>query len=105
MIEHVVLFNLKPEIDAEKIQWMLRETRIRLLKIPVVRGLRCGHRIDPGTDWSLFLLVELDSAEKLACYMRDPAHVRFVKEVIEPNITNRIAFDYQSDPGEDPLLN
>ena len=104
MIEHVVLFNLKPEIDAAKIQWMLRETRMRLLKIPVVRGLRCGYRIDPGKDWALFLLVELDSVEKLACYNRDPAHVRFVKEVIEPNITNRIAFDYQSDPGEDPLL-
>ena len=104
MIQHVVLFNLKPEIDAEKIEWMLRETRIRLLKIPVVRGLRCGHRIDPGEDWALFLLVELDSADKLACYMHDPAHVRFVKEVIEPNITNRIAFDYQSDPGGDPLL-
>ena len=104
MIEHVVLFNLRPEIDAAKIQWMLRETRIRLLKIPVVRGLRCGYRIDPGTEWSLFLLVELDSVEKLACYKRDPVHVRFVKEVIEPNITNRIAFDYQSDPGEDPLL-
>ena len=104
MIEHVVLFNLKPEVDAEKIEWMLRETRIRLLKISVVRGLRCGHRIDPGTDWSLFLLVELDSVEKLACYMSDPLHVRFVKEVIEPNVTNRIALDYQSDPGGDPLL-
>ena len=104
MIEHVVLFNLRPEIDAAKIQWMLRETRIRLLKIPVVRGLRCGYRIGPGTEWSLFLLVELDSVEKLAFYKRDPVHVRFVKEVIEPNITNRIAFDYQSDPGEDPLL-
>ena len=104
MIQHVVLFNLKPEIDAEKIEWMLRETRIRLLKIPVVRGLRCGHRIDPGEDWALFLLVELDSLDKLACYKRDPEHVRFVKEVIEPNITNKIAFDYQSDPGGDPLL-
>lgn len=104
MIEHVVLFDLKPEIGPEKVQWMLRETRIRLLKIPVVRGLRCGHRVGDGTEWALFLMVELDSAEKLSCYLRDPVHARFVKEVIEPNITNRIAFDYQSDPGEDPLL-
>ena len=104
MIQHVVLFNLRPEVDAEKIQWMLRETRIRLLKIPVVRGLRCGHRIDPGTDWALFLMVELDSAEKLAAYLLDPVHVRFVNEVIKPNITDRIALDYQGDPGEDPLF-
>lgn len=104
MIEHVVLFNLKPEIDAEKIQWMLRETRIRLLKIPVVRGLRCGHRIDPGTDWSMFLMIELDSVERLTAYMLDPVHVRFVNEVIRPHITDQIALDYQSDPGADPLF-
>ncbi len=104
MIEHVVLFNLKPELDEAKIDWMLRETRIRLLKIPVVRGLRCGYRVDPGEDWAMFLLVELDSVEKLSCYMLDPVHIRFVDEVIKPNITNRIALDYQSDPGGDPLL-
>lgn len=104
MIEHLVLFNLRPEVDAEKVDWMLREIRIRLLKIPVVRGLRCGSRVDSGTDWSVFLLVEFDSVEKLAVYMQDPVHVRFVSEVISPNITNRIALDYQSDPGGDRLL-
>jgi hypothetical protein len=104
MIQHLVLFNLRPEIDAEKVEWMLRETRIRLLKIPVIRGLRCGYRVDPGTDWSVFLLVELDSVDKLAIYTQDPVHVRFVSEVIRPNITNQIALDYQSDPGGDPLL-
>ncbi|MBE2205842.1 MAG: Dabb family protein [Chthoniobacterales bacterium] len=104
MIEHVVLFNLKPGLEEAEIEWILRETRIRLLKIPVVRGLRCGYRIDPEAEWALFLLVEVDSPEKLACYKNDPAHVRFVEEVIRPNTTNRIAFDYQSDPGGDPLL-
>ena len=104
MIQHVVLFNLKPEVDAHKIEWMLRETRIRLLKIPVVRGLRCGSRIDPGTDWSLFLLAELDSVEKLACFRNDPVQIGFFNEVIKPNVTDWIALDYQSDPGEDPLL-
>lgn len=104
MIEHVVLFNLKPGLGEEKIEWMLRETRIRLLKIPVVRGLRCGARIDPGEEWALFLLVELDSVEKLAVYREDPIHVRFVEEVIKPNTTHRVALDYQSDPGTDPLL-
>ena len=104
MIEHLVLFNLRPEVDAEKVEWMLRETRIRLLKIPIIRALRCGYRVDPGTDWSVFLLVEFDSVEKLAAYTRDPVHVRFVSEVIRPNITNQIALDYQSDPGGDPLL-
>ncbi len=104
MIEHLVLFNLKPEVDADKVEWMLRETRIRLLKIPVVRGLRCGSRIAAGPDWSMFLLAELDSVEKLGCYRDDPVQVRFFDEVIKPNATDWIALDYQSDPAWDPLL-
>ncbi|MCK9587951.1 MAG: Dabb family protein [Terrimicrobiaceae bacterium] len=104
MIEHVVLFKLRPGLDDVKIEWMLREARIQLLKIPLVRGLRCGYRIDAGTEWPFFLLIELDSPEKLASYMKDPAHIRFVNEVIKPNITGRIALDYRSDPGGDPLL-
>ncbi len=104
MIQHVVLFKLRPELDAGKIEWMLRETRMQLLKIPVVRGLRCGYRIDSSMEWPFFLMVELDSEEKLPAYMNDPVHLRFVSEVIKPNITERLALDFQSDPGGDPLL-
>jgi len=104
MIEHVVLFKLQPELDPERIEWMLRETRIRLLKMPVVRGLRCGHRVDRETEWPFFLLVELDSVEKLGSFTRDREHVRFLDEVIRPHVTDRLTLDYQSDPGGDPLL-
>lgn len=104
MIQHVVLFKLQPELGAKEIEWMLRETRIQLLKIPMVRGLKCGYRIHPDVEWPFFLLIELDSEEKLSSYIHDPAHVRFVNEVIKPNITERLALDFQSDPGGDPLL-
>ena len=102
MIEHVVLFKLKPEVDAAQLDWMLRETRIRLLKIPFVHGLRCG--CNQEIVWPFFLLVELESLEKLAAYKKDPAHVRYVREVIAPHTTERLALDYQSDPGENPLF-
>lgn len=104
MIQHVVLFKLRPEVDAEKVDWMLRETRIRLNKIPVVRGLRCGYRINDSMEWPFFLLVELESAGKLDAYMNDPAHVRYVAEVIRPHISERLALDFQSDLGSDILL-
>ena len=102
MIEHAVLFQLKPEVDADRLEWMLRETRIRLLKIPFVHGLRCGCNLE--IEWPFFLLVELESWEKLAAYKNDPAHVRYVREVIAPHTTERLALDYQSDPGGDPLF-
>jgi hypothetical protein len=104
MIEHVVLFKLRPEVDSEKVDWMLRETRIRLNKIPVVRGLRCGYRIDDTMEWPFFLLVELESVEKLDAYMTDSVHIQYVAEVIKPHISERLALDFQSDLGPNVLL-
>ena len=99
MIYHLVLFKLKPEADEAKIEWMMRETRIQLLRIPEVLSIRCGKRVDAGAEWPFFLSVELDSIEKLPLYREDPHHVKFVEEVIKPNITERLALDYAMEPG------
>lgn len=98
MINHLVLFKLKPEVDEEKIEWMMRETRIQLLKIPEVLSIRCGKQV-ANAEWPFFLSVEVDSTEKLALYSEDPNHVKFVEEVIKPNITERLALDYEMEPG------
>ena len=99
MINHLVLFKVKPEVNEEKIEWMMRETRIQLLKIPEVLSIRCGKRVDSEAEWPFFLAVELDSMEKLPLYLEDPNHVKFVEEVIKPNITARLAVDYEMEPG------
>ena len=101
MIHHLVLFKVKPEVDEEKIEWMMRETRIQLLKIPEVLNLRCGKRIYDDMEWPFFLAVEIESTEKLALYMTDPNHIKFVETVIKPNITERLALDYETEPGKD----
>lgn len=101
MIHHLVLFRLKPEADEEKIEWMMRETRIQLLKIPEVLSVRCGKRIDEKSKWPFFLAVEIESRDKLAQYMSDPHHVKFVEEVIKPNTVERLALDYEMEPGKD----
>lgn len=101
MIHHLVLFRLKPEADEEKIEWMMRETRIQLLKIPEVLSVRCGKRIDVDSKWPFFLAVEIESRDKLAQYMSDPHHVKFVEEVIKPNTVERLALDYEMEPGKD----
>lgn len=101
MIHHLVLFKVKPEVDEEKIEWMMRETRIQLLKIPEVLNLRCGKRIYDEMEWPFFLAVEIENTEKLAMYMSDPNHIKFVETVIKPNITERLALDYETEPGKD----
>lgn len=103
MINHLALFKLNPEVDEEKVEWMMRETRIRLLKIPVVLGLRCGKSIETGLEWPFFVAIEVETREKLTLYREDPNHLGFVTDVLEPNITARLDLDYEMEPGKDVL--
>ena len=101
MIHHLVLFKLQPHVDEEKVEWMMRETRMQLLKIQEVLSVRCGKNVESGSEWPFFLAVEIESLDKLGLYMKDPVHVKFVEEVIKPNITARLALDYEMEPGKD----
>ncbi len=101
MIHHLVLFQLRPEVDDEKIEWMMRETRIQLLKIPEVLSVRCGKRVNESMKWPFFLAVDIESTDKLAHYARDPIHMKFVEEVIKPNVTERLALDFEIEPARD----
>lgn len=101
MIHHIVLFKVNPDIDEEKIEWMMRETRIQLLKIPEVATVRCGKRVDPSNEWPFFLAVEVESLDKLRLYRDDPIHVKYVEEVIKPHTSERLALDYEIEPGRD----
>jgi hypothetical protein len=101
MIHHLVLFQVNPDVDEEKIEWMMRETRIQLLKIPELLNLRCGKRVDESMEWPFFLSVEVESLDKLSIYMNDPIHVKFVEQVIKPHIVKRLALDYEMEPGKD----
>lgn len=104
MIEHVVLFQLAPGVDDERQDWMMRETRLRLLKIPAVLAVRCGKNIADSDRWGFFLAVTLESPSRLPAYADHPIHQKFVEEVIRPNTVDRLAADFETLPGEDPLF-
>lgn len=101
MVHHLVLFKLKPEVDDEKLEWIIRQTRIQLLKIPEVLSVKAGKVIDPKSQWPFFLAVDFESMDKLAMYAEDSIHIKYVEEVIKPNTTERLALDYEMDPGKD----
>ncbi len=101
MVHHLVLFKLTEEVDDERVEWMMRQTRIRLLKIPEVLAVKCGKRIDPACDWPFFLSVDVENMERLAIYRDAPHHVKFLEEVIRPYTTERLAVDFEMDPGRD----
>ena len=54
MVHHVVLCKLHPGVADEQVEWIMRETRIRLLKIAEVRAIKCGKRIESRNEWGFF---------------------------------------------------
>lgn len=103
MIEHVVLFELAPGVDEDRIDWMMRETRLRLLKIPVILTVRCGKNTASPAKWGFFLAVTVESPSRLPLYAEHPVHKKFVEEIIRPHTVSCLAADFETLPGEDPL--
>jgi len=101
MIHHLVLCRLRPGTTDETVEVMMRQTRSQLLKIPEVLSVRCGKAIDPASGWEFFLAVEVESMDKLAMYADDAIHLKFVEEVIKPNISESLTLDYETEPNRD----
>lgn len=101
MVHQIVLCKFEPGVDDERIEWMMRQTRIRLLKIPEVRAIKCGKRIDPANEWLFFFAVDCESMEKLALGKADPVYVGFEAEVIQPYVEHQLALCYEMEPDMD----
>lgn len=101
MVHHIVLFKLRPEVTPAKLEEMMMNTRMQLLKIPEVLSVKCGKKIDPKCEWPFFIAVDFESTDKLAVYRDDPVHLKYVSEVLKPNTTERLTLDYEMEPGKD----
>ena len=102
MVHHIVLFKLKPEVKPEKLEFMMMQTRMSLLKIPEVLSVKCGKRIDrEHNDWPFFIALDFESMDKLALYRDDPVHMKYVADVIRPLTSEKLVLDYEMEPGKD----
>src|SRR4029077_2740528 len=55
MIHHVVLYKLKSEVTPARVEEMMMNARMQLLKIPEVLSIKCGKRVDPALPWPFFI--------------------------------------------------
>jgi len=101
MVHHVVLCQLQPGVGDEQVEWIMRQTRIRLLKIAEVRAIRCGKRIEAGNEWGFFFAAEYESMDKMSGGHRNPVYRKFIEQVIHPYVGRQTALSYESDPGKD----
>jgi hypothetical protein len=102
MIHHVVYFQLKPEVDASKLEELMRASRSLLLRIPEVLSVRSGRNLDPDSQWRFFMAIEVGSLEKLKVTLDDPFHLKFIEKHIKPNTLAHFAMDFETDPSRDP---
>lgn len=101
MLHHIVLFKLKPEVTPARVEEMMMNTRMQLLKISEVLSIKCGKRIDPESPWPFFVAIDFESKDKYEIYCEDPIHVKYVEEVIKPNTSESLTLDFEMDPGKD----
>ncbi|PYL56196.1 MAG: hypothetical protein DMF31_13130 [Verrucomicrobia bacterium] len=97
----VVLYKLKPEVTPARVEAMMMNARMQLLKIPEVLSIKCGKRIDPELPWPFFIAIDFESMDKYAIFREDPIFVKFMEEVIKPNIEDSLDLDFEMDPGKD----
>jgi len=101
MVHHIVLFKLKHEVTPARVEAMMMNTRMQLLKIPEVLSIKCGKRIDPEIEWPFFIAIDFESMDKYAIFREDPIYVKFTEEVIKPNAEHSLVLDFEMDPGKD----
>ena len=101
MIHHIVLYKLKPEVTPARVEEMMMNARMQLLKIPEVQTIKCGKRIDPELPWPFFIAIDFESMDKYEIFREDSIHVKFQEEVIKPNTTDSLVLDFEMDPGKD----
>ncbi|MBJ05997.1 MAG: hypothetical protein CMO40_02605 [Verrucomicrobiaceae bacterium] len=101
MIEHILLYELRRDVDDKRLEEMVRSTRSILLKIPEILRVDSGRNVDQSSRWSFFVSFGVESLDKLGMVQEDVIYLRFLRDVIEPNTDAQEDFSFETDPSRD----
>ena len=103
MIHHLKLIHLKPGLPKEKVEEVMVESRIRILKIQDVLSLACGKKIQgkEETPHDLFLALEFENSLKRTAAFDHPLYQQFEAQVLKPNAQKIEVLEFEMDPGKD----
>ncbi|MDX2226159.1 MAG: Dabb family protein [Verrucomicrobiae bacterium] len=97
MIYHLTLFKLHSSVTPQKLDEIILESRIRLLKVQGVNNLKVGKNIDPKSEFHFFVAMDIESPERLELFLNDALYLKYVEEILKPNTMARIAYDFNMD--------
>ena len=101
MIDHILFYKLRRDVDETRLEEMVRSTRSILLKIPEVLSVHSGRNVDQESEWSFFVSFEIESLGKLRMVEDDGLYLRILRDVVEPNTDTQEAFSFETDPSKD----
>ncbi|PYV14493.1 MAG: stress protein [Acidobacteria bacterium] len=97
MIEHLVLFKVKPETPAQAVEEMLAALRGLKSVSPQILELSCGTNFSPRSQgFTHGLRVRFASRADLEAYAVAPEHQRVLAERIRPIVESILALDYEA---------
>lgn len=101
MIHHICLVETNDSVNSEKIEEIMVETRIRLLKIPEINNLHVGKRIDSDNEYNYFYSFDIENMDKLKYAQESAVFTQFQKQILDPHAENMVTMDYEMEPGKD----
>ena len=83
---------------------MMISARMSLAKITEVAGLRSGKNVDPKSNWQFFFAIDVDNLERLKLVQQDSIYIKFLADVISPNVSEQFVADFEMEPGRSITL-
>ena len=107
MVAHVVLFKVRPALDAAARQRLASAFEDALRGIPSIRRARVGHRVTLGrayeqlmtVDYEYAAILEFDDLAGLKTYLASPAHDALGARFFE-SFEVALMYDYELREGE-----
>lgn len=92
-IRHVVVFNLKHELDDPKTAKFLEEGKEILTAIPEVKNFQVFRQVSKKTNFNFCFYMEFADSTAYKTYNDNPEHVKFVKERWKTEVSDFMEID------------
>lgn len=98
MVNHIVMWNFKPEIqeeDKETIKTAMAENLEALVgKVPGLLTVEFVRNPLPSSTHDIALVTTLEKTEDVAIYATHPEHVKVADTFVCPYVKDRVCLDY-----------
>ena len=98
MVNHIVMWKFKPEIEEDKKEGIKKEMELHLKalvgKVPGLLSVEFVTNPIPSSTHDIALVTTLEKAEDIAAYAVHPDHVRVADTYVRPYVMERACLDY-----------